>query len=91
MYLGIDLCTSEIKFLLLDEAHREELPWVLHRKSEAENLRKGLLVYHDLHNPYGVPTEKYAEEAFKTVRTFLDQFAETLYVAIHPVALEDDA
>lgn len=69
----------------------EELPRALRSKTEAEYLSKGLLVYRDLHHQYAVPTTEYAEEALKTVRTFLEQFAETVYVALHPVALEDNA
>ena len=68
----------------------EELPRALRSKSEAEYLRKGLVVYRDLHHQYAVPTADYAEEAFKAVRIFLEQFAETVYAALHPVALEDD-
>ena len=68
-----------------------ELPKALRCKSVVEYGRKGLLVYSDLHHQYAVPTADYAEEAFNAVRTFLEQFAETVYVAIHPVALEDDA
>ncbi len=69
----------------------EELPKSLRSKTEVEYRSKGLLVYSDLHHQYAVPTAEYAEEAFNAVRTFLEQFAETVYVAIHPVALEDDA
>ena len=69
----------------------EELPKTLRSKTEVEYRSKGLLVYSDLHHQYAVPTAEYTEEAFNTVRTFLEQFAETVYVAIHPVALEDDA
>lgn len=69
----------------------EELPKTLRSKTEVEYRSKGLLVYRDLHHQYAVPTAEYAEEAFNAVRTFLEQFAETVYIAIHPVALEDDA
>jgi len=69
----------------------EELPRTLRSKTEAEYRRKGLLVYRDLHHQYAVPTPEYAEEALKSVRDFLERFAETIYVALHPVALEDDA
>jgi len=69
----------------------DELPKILRGKTAAEYRSKGLLVYSDLHHQYAVPTSEYAEEAFNVVRAFLEQFAETVYVAIHPVALEDDA
>ena len=69
----------------------KKLPSALLSNSEAEYLRKGLVVYRDLHHQYAVPTAEYAEEAFKAVRTFLEQFAETVYAALHPVTLEDDA
>ncbi|WHZ13025.1 MAG: hypothetical protein OJF60_003466 [Burkholderiaceae bacterium] len=69
----------------------EELPMTLRSKTEMEYRRKGLLVYSDLHHQYAVPTAEYAEEAFNVVRTFLEKFAETVYIAIHPVALEDGA
>ena len=77
--------------LVHHDGSTEELPRALRSKTEVEYRSKGLLVYNDLHHQYAVPTAEYAEEAFKAVRTFLEQFAETVYVAIHPVALEDDA
>jgi hypothetical protein len=69
----------------------EELPKALRSKTEVEYRSKGLLVYSDLHHQYAVPTAGYAEDAFNAVCTFLEQFADTVYAAIHPVALEDDA
>ena len=69
----------------------EELPKALRSKTAAEYRSKGLLVYRDLHHQYAVPTAEYAEEALKTVHAFLEQFAETVYVALHPIALEDEA
>jgi hypothetical protein len=69
----------------------EQLPKSLRSKTESEYRSKGLLVYRDLHHEYAMPTGRYADGALKTVRTFLEQFAENVYVAIHPVPLEDDA
>lgn len=69
----------------------EELPKSLQCKTDVEYRGKGLLVYRDLHHQYAVPTAEYAEEALRTVHCFMEQFAEAVYAAIHPVALEDDA
>lgn len=86
---------EELKGLRNSLAHHdgatEELPKLLQSKTNAEYLSKGLLVYRDLHHQYAVPTAKYAEEALQTVHRFMEQFAEVVYAAIHPVALEDDA
>jgi hypothetical protein len=37
-----------------------------------------------------VPTAEYTEEAFSAVRAFLEQFAEIVYIALHPDELEDE-
>lgn len=69
----------------------EELPKSPQCKTEGEYRNKGLLVYRDLHHQYAVPTAEYAEEALKTVHSFIEQFAEAIYTVIHPVPLEDGA
>jgi hypothetical protein len=76
--------------LVHHDSATEELPKTLRSKTEAEYRSKGLLVYRDLHHQYAVRTAEYAEESFNVVRTFLEQFAETVYVALHTVPLEDD-
>ena len=66
-----------------------ELPKSLRGKTEAEYETKGLLVYSDLHHQFVVPTAEYAERNLETVRSHLVQLAEQVYVAIHPVPLDD--
>ena len=86
---------EELKGLRNALAHHDgatdELPKSLQAKSEDEYRSKGLLVYRDLHHQYAIPTAEYAEGALKTVHAFVEQFAEKVYAAIHPVPLEDDA
>ena len=86
---------EEIKGLRNALAHHDgsilELPKSLKCKTDAEYLKKGLVVCSDLHHKYVVPTAEYADQALGTIRTYLEQFAEKVYVAIHPIPLEDDA
>ena len=85
---------QELKGLRNALAHHDgntlELPKTLRSKTEAEYLKKGLVVCSDLHRKYAIPTAAYAEQSLRTVRTHLDQFAERVYAAVHPVPLEDD-
>ncbi|MCW5610568.1 MAG: hypothetical protein KIS83_07780 [Rubrivivax sp.] len=68
-----------------------ELPKPLRCNSAEEYAAQGLLLCDDLHHKYIVPTEDYAAEAMELVATHLQDFAERLYKAIHPVPLRDDA
>ena len=77
--------------LVHHDGSTDELPKVLRSSTEAEYRAKGLDVYSDLHHKYAVPSAKYAQEALNTVGAFLEQLAETAYLAVHPIPLEDDA
>ena len=86
---------EEIKGLRNALAHHDgsvlELPKSLRCKNDAEYLKKGLVICSDLHHKYAVPTAEYADQSLKLVRAHLEKFAEQVYVAVHPVPLEDDA
>jgi hypothetical protein len=92
---GLRARLSEIKGLRNALAHHDgsvdELPKSLQGKSEAEFKIKGLRVYKDLHHRYVVPSAEYVEESVSTVSAYLSQLSQQVYVALHPVPLEDDA
>jgi hypothetical protein len=68
-----------------------ELPNSLQCQSAEEYAKQGLLLFDDLHHKYVVPTEAYAAEAMELVANYLQDFAERVYKAVHPVPLRDDA
>lgn len=85
---------EEIKGLRNALVHHDgnvhELPKSLRCRNDAEYLRKGLIICSDLHHRYAVPTAEYAEQSLQIVGAHLETFAEQVYVAIHPEALEDE-
>ncbi len=86
---------AELKGLRNALAHHDgnvsELPKSLRAKSSAEYLRKGLLTFRDLHHEYAVPTSEYVETNLALVKQYLEQLTETVYAALHPTPLTDDA
>lgn len=69
----------------------DKLPNTLYCKSESEYKNKGLYVYKDLHHSYAVPSAEYAKESLDSVKKFLEHFSDQVYVALHPIPLEDNA
>ena len=86
---------SEIKGLRNALAHHDgsanELPKSLRSNTGAAYEAKGLLLYSDLHHEYVVPTALYAEQAHSVTRKYLDGLAQSVYKALHPLPLADDA
>ncbi|MDE2387657.1 MAG: hypothetical protein KGN35_01000 [Betaproteobacteria bacterium] len=69
----------------------DKLPNSLHCKNESEYKNKGLYVYKDLHHSYAVPSAEYTKESLDSVKKFLEHFSDQVYVALHPIPLEDNA
>ncbi len=86
---------AELKGLRNALAHHDgsvsELPKSLRGKNNTEYLRKGLQVFKDLHHEHAVPTSDYVDTSVALIQEYLEQLTESVYAALHPIPLTDDA